>query len=84
MAATPQAASKLFRTVRTAISMSGIWDLLAWLLLHASKIVTIENQPRGTCIGILHKDSQPQNDEYIIIDLQVMGRSVFVGWIQIL
>jgi hypothetical protein len=46
--------------------------------------VLIKNLPNCRCLGILHKDGVPENDEFIILDIRVMGRSIFIGWIQIL
>ena len=33
---------------------------------------------------LLHKDGNPQNDEYINVDVRVMGRTILCGWIQLL
>jgi len=64
--------------------MAGIFTMLGWLLEHAGITVQLENVARGRCFGILHKDNVPENDEFINIDIRVMGMTVLLGWIQIL
>jgi len=82
--AVPTIASKVFRQVRQTITMEGIWTVLTWLLEHAGVTVALKNQPEGRCLGILHKDGIPENDEYIVIDVRVMGKTVLLGWVQVL
>jgi hypothetical protein len=33
---------------------------------------------------VLYKDTNSSDDEYINIDIRVMGQTVLLGWIQIL
>lgn len=80
----PTLASKVFRQVRSSITMEGMYTLLRWLLEHAGVVVAIENQPKGRCLGILHKDGVQENDEFINLDIRVMGQTVLTGWLQIL
>jgi hypothetical protein len=77
-------ATKVFRQVRGIVSMEGIWTLIVWLLKHANRVISYDTQPKGECIGILHRDGNPDRDEYIIVDIRVMGRTVFLGWIQVM
>jgi hypothetical protein len=81
---TPTTASKVFRQVRAAVTMEGIWTVLSWLLEFATFVVCLEHVPKGKCIAVIHKDNLPENDEYINIDIRVMGRTVLTGWIQLL
>jgi hypothetical protein len=84
MPTVPTVASKVFRQVRASITMDGMYTLLRWLLDLASITVAIEHGPKGRCFGVLHKDGVPENDEFIIIDIRVMGQTVLLGWVQLL
>ena len=36
------------------------------------------------CLGVLYKDTNSSDDEYINLDIRVMGQTVLLGWIQLL
>jgi len=84
MVTVPTVASKVFRSVRAAVGMAGVWTMLRWLLEWATVVVEIADQSKGRCLAILHKDGVPENDKFINIDIRVMGQTVLLGWIQIL
>lgn len=53
-------------------------------MAHAKIAVLIKNLPNCRCLGILHKDGTPENDEYINLDIPVMGQTVLLGWVRML
>lgn len=77
-------ASKVFRQIRTTVTMGGVFLVVKWLLDHAGVYVVFSTTGVGRCLGVLHKDNHPENDEFINIDIRVMGQTVLLGWIQIL
>ena len=44
----------------------------------------MQNQQNCRCLGVLYKDTNSSEDEYINLDIRVMGQTVLLGWIQIL
>jgi|GEM_PF-5185225 len=53
-------------------------------MAHTRFPAAIKNLPNCRCFGILHKDGVPENDQFINVDIRVMGQTVLLGWIQIL
>ena len=53
-------------------------------MAHTKLAVLIKSLPNCRCLGVLHKDGVPENDEFINVDIRVMGQTVLLGWIQIL
>ncbi len=53
-------------------------------MAHTRFPAAIKNLPNCRYFGILHKDGVSENDQFINVDIRVMGQTVLLGWIQIL
>ena len=53
-------------------------------MAHTKPAVLIKSLPNCRCLGVLYKDTNSSDDEYINLDIRVMGQTVLLGWIQIL
>ena len=56
----------------------------ALAMAHTKLAVLIKSLPNCRCLGVLYKDTNPSDDEYINLDIRVMGQTVLLGWIQLL
>ena len=53
-------------------------------MAHTKLAVLIRSLPNCRCLGVLYKDTDPHDDEYINIDIRVLERTLVLGYIQLL
>ena len=74
----------IYKQMLKSYTLSGIMLVLKWLLESSTVLVTLDKQPKGRLLAILHKDADPKDDEFITIDIRVLGGTVLMGYIQLL
>lgn len=79
-----QNAAKTYKQVLGMIKYDGLMQLLAWLMASSTFLIEVSHVPKGPCLGVAHQDADPKDDEYLNLDIRVLGRTIKSGYIQLL